>query len=319
MASLTSDQMKEAFATFDVHNTGRLDAEALRLALKGLGFDPHKYTSGHCEELIAAIHVRHNRPLGDHLFSSIDYLQFEALVSSKMVARGSEEELALAFRLLDRDRSGCITLENLVDAVRWVKTAPGGGAEGWREKQYPHSTHHTTTEYNDDDEDAAGEGRQWWRLDNEEVLREMIVEADVLDNDGAVNFKEFKRIISAGGASSTVIVGGDGDTTTTAPAADFYPPEPLGVSDSSSHRPTVSAPFTTTNTRRIHWSEYTPTKNKAQADKVTPQPPATTSSSGPASLKSSKSQSHYARPTGQNSNSGSLVKSTSTPSYRFRN
>lgn len=95
-------EIREAFALFDMNSDGRLDYHELKVALRALGFDMGK------REVLDII--RDHDSVGDNL---ITYDSFYQVVGEKMLARDPIEEIRRAFKLFDDDGTGRILLRNL--------------------------------------------------------------------------------------------------------------------------------------------------------------------------------------------------------------
>jgi len=99
-----SRELHEAFSTFDTAENGRIDRGELRVALRALGQEPLTDDIKHYLSVAS-----------ESVENTVDEAGFEEIVKCKLNELGSQEEALKAFRILDRDRSGRITLQNLQD------------------------------------------------------------------------------------------------------------------------------------------------------------------------------------------------------------
>eukprot|EP01065_Artemidia_motanka_P030537 TRINITY_DN36577_c0_g1_i1.p1 TRINITY_DN36577_c0_g1~~TRINITY_DN36577_c0_g1_i1.p1 ORF type:complete len:156 (+),score=55.22 TRINITY_DN36577_c0_g1_i1:55-522(+) len=101
--SLTDQQLKEAFTLFDQDNSGEIDADELKHAVKGLGY---KITPEEIDEMLSKIDKDGN--------ASISFDEFKRMLRGREVARDSGEEIDAAFDSFDAGKKGYINVEDVV-------------------------------------------------------------------------------------------------------------------------------------------------------------------------------------------------------------
>ena len=94
--------IKEAFSLFDSQSSGLIDCKDLKVAMRALGFEPRK------EEIKKMISDIDKDGSG-----TIDFVEFLAMMTTKMSEKDSREEIMKAFRLFDDDETGKISFKNL--------------------------------------------------------------------------------------------------------------------------------------------------------------------------------------------------------------
>ena len=107
---LTAEQraeVRQAFDLFDTNGQGIIDADALKVVLRALGFDPRK------EELRAMIANVDKANTG-----TIDFNEFLEILIVKMSERDTREEASRAFRQFDLDGRGRVSFDNLKVVAR---------------------------------------------------------------------------------------------------------------------------------------------------------------------------------------------------------
>merc|ERR1711879_834390 len=100
---LTEEQkqeIKEAFDLFDTDGSGEIDSKELKVAMRGLGFEP---TNEEIQGYLEACD-------GD---GDMTYDAFLALMSDMMLNRDPKDDMLKAFKLLDEHESGKITFQSL--------------------------------------------------------------------------------------------------------------------------------------------------------------------------------------------------------------
>jgi Ca2+-binding EF-hand superfamily protein len=101
------NEIRQAFDLFDTEGQGVIDANALKVVLRALGFEPRK------EEvagMIASIDSSSN--------GLIDFNEFLGLLLLKMGEKDTKEDALRAFRQFDLDQEGRISLANLQQVAR---------------------------------------------------------------------------------------------------------------------------------------------------------------------------------------------------------
>eukprot|EP00316_Scyphosphaera_apsteinii_P022535 CAMPEP_0119329390 /NCGR_PEP_ID=MMETSP1333-20130426/75708_1 /TAXON_ID=418940 /ORGANISM="Scyphosphaera apsteinii, Strain RCC1455" /LENGTH=151 /DNA_ID=CAMNT_0007338495 /DNA_START=39 /DNA_END=491 /DNA_ORIENTATION=+ len=95
-------EVRQAFDLFDTDGQGVIDANALKVVLRALGFEPRKEE---VKKMIASV---------DHTNSgTIDFNEFLELLLAKMSERDTKEQASRAFRQFDLNHCGKISFENL--------------------------------------------------------------------------------------------------------------------------------------------------------------------------------------------------------------
>ncbi|ORC79122.1 centrin [Trypanosoma theileri] len=121
VSDLTDEQrqeIKEAFDLFDTDGSGTIDAKELKVAMRALGFDPHKDEVRRL--LSSTMEERAGGGAGNDISGAvgmeplaIGFSEFMELMARKMTERDSREEMMKAFHLFDDDKTGKITFKNL--------------------------------------------------------------------------------------------------------------------------------------------------------------------------------------------------------------
>ncbi|KNC52140.1 centrin [Thecamonas trahens ATCC 50062] len=96
------NEIREAFDLFDADGTGTIDALDLRVAMRALGFEP---STDEIDHMIAAVDTDAS--------GTLDFSEFLEVVTRKINAPDSLDDLRKAFLLFDADRSGSISYDNL--------------------------------------------------------------------------------------------------------------------------------------------------------------------------------------------------------------
>lgn len=115
MASLTDEQIKEAFSLFDTDGSGAIDIEEMGLAMRVLGFG--QQSSDDIEKLIKSVDLTSR--------SLVEFKSFAKLMKQKMAQKDSLEEIQKAFQLFDLDKRSKINSANLSEVSRLLGENPG--------------------------------------------------------------------------------------------------------------------------------------------------------------------------------------------------
>ncbi|CAD8082166.1 unnamed protein product [Paramecium primaurelia] len=99
--------IKEAFDLFDVDGSGTIDEKELKVALRALGFEPGK------EEIQNLKQNLNNNNDSKENKNTIDFNEFLQIMTEKMNAKESQEEIERAFHLFSQGNDNFITFENL--------------------------------------------------------------------------------------------------------------------------------------------------------------------------------------------------------------
>uniref|UniRef100_A0A7S4BL76 EF-hand domain-containing protein n=1 Tax=Chrysotila carterae TaxID=13221 RepID=A0A7S4BL76_CHRCT len=102
---LTADQLeeiREAFKLYDTDDSGTIDADELKVAMRAMGFEPKR------DEVRRMIQESDRDGSG-----TISFETFQSVMATKMRTRDPKEEAIKAFRLFDDDETGTISLKNL--------------------------------------------------------------------------------------------------------------------------------------------------------------------------------------------------------------
>jgi len=103
--NLTTDELeeiREAFKLFDTDDSGTIDSDELKVAMRAMGFEPKR------DEVRRMIAESDREGSG-----TISFETFQAVMAAKMHTRDPREEAIKAFRLFDDDETGTISLKNL--------------------------------------------------------------------------------------------------------------------------------------------------------------------------------------------------------------
>jgi Ca2+-binding EF-hand superfamily protein len=153
---LTPEQqadIAEAFALLDVDGCGTIHAKDLKVALRALGYEPHR---DKVKKLVSEVDR-------ESMSNTLMAKEFEHILKTKFFEQDNEEEIDIAFPLFTQGKGDFITIEDL----RRVAAEIGEGG-----------------------------------LDDD-VLEEMVREADVLDHDGKISRDEFFRVMKRQNAYSS--------------------------------------------------------------------------------------------------------------------
>ncbi|CAI0430030.1 unnamed protein product, partial [Linum tenue] len=95
-------EIKEAFDLFDTDGSGTIDAKELNVAMRALGFE---MTEEQINQMIADVDKDGS--------GSIDFDEFVHMMTAKIGERDTKEELMRAFRILDNDKNGKISVDDI--------------------------------------------------------------------------------------------------------------------------------------------------------------------------------------------------------------
>ena len=144
---LTPEQQQDiadAFRLLEVESCGTIQAKDLKVALRALGYEPHK-------DKVKKLISEADREI---MSQTLSLKEFEGILKTKFFEQDNDEENEIAFPLFTQGRD-FITLDDL----RRVASEIGESGLG------------------------------------DDILEEMIREADVLDHDGRISHEEFFRVM----------------------------------------------------------------------------------------------------------------------------
>ncbi|KOO34086.1 centrin-like protein [Chrysochromulina tobinii] len=102
-------EIRQAFDLFDAEGQGVIDATALKVVLRALGFEPRKEE---VRAMIASVDKSENKE------GFIDFNEFLELLQQKMCEKDTKEDAMRAFRQFDLDHQGRISCANLQVVAR---------------------------------------------------------------------------------------------------------------------------------------------------------------------------------------------------------
>ncbi len=105
-------EIRQAFDLFDTEGQGVIDANALKVVLRALGFEPTR------DEVAAMVAAKTGRPSAAIESSAIDFNEFLELLLLKMSEKDSKEDAMRAFRQFDLGHAGRITFDDLKQVAR---------------------------------------------------------------------------------------------------------------------------------------------------------------------------------------------------------
>ncbi|GAV82420.1 LOW QUALITY PROTEIN: RCC_reductase domain-containing protein/EF_hand_5 domain-containing protein [Cephalotus follicularis] len=95
-------EIKEAFELFDTDGSGTIDAKELNVAMRALGFE---MTEEQITQMIADVDKDGS--------GAIDFDEFVHMMTAKIGERDTKEELMKAFQIIDQDKNGKISVEDI--------------------------------------------------------------------------------------------------------------------------------------------------------------------------------------------------------------
>ncbi|KAG2719821.1 hypothetical protein I3843_02G004900 [Carya illinoinensis] len=95
-------EIKEAFELFDTDGSGTIDAKELNVAMRALGFE---MTEEQINQMIADVDKDGS--------GAIDFDEFVHMMTAKIGERDTKEELMKAFRIIDQDKNGKISVSDI--------------------------------------------------------------------------------------------------------------------------------------------------------------------------------------------------------------
>ncbi|KAJ1696834.1 hypothetical protein LUZ63_005346 [Rhynchospora breviuscula] len=95
-------EIREAFDLFDTDGSGTIDAKELNVAMRALGFE---MTEQQIEQMIADVDKDGS--------GAIEFEEFVQMMTAKIGERDTKEELNKAFHLIDQDKNGKISVEDI--------------------------------------------------------------------------------------------------------------------------------------------------------------------------------------------------------------
>ncbi|KAJ0809024.1 putative flagellar calcium-binding protein calflagin [Helianthus annuus] len=103
----TRQELKEAFDLFDADGNGTIDAKELSNAMRALGFE---MTREEISDMIAEVDRDGS--------GAIDFDEFVYMMTDKICERNSKKELTTAFNILDHDKNGKISIQDIKNIAR---------------------------------------------------------------------------------------------------------------------------------------------------------------------------------------------------------
>ncbi|VVB05173.1 unnamed protein product, partial [Arabis nemorensis] len=95
-------EIKEAFELFDTDGSGTIDAKELNVAMRALGFE---MTEEQINKMIADVDKDGS--------GAIDFDEFVHMMTAKIGERDTKEELTKAFKIIDLDKNGKISADDI--------------------------------------------------------------------------------------------------------------------------------------------------------------------------------------------------------------
>lgn len=114
-------EYKEVFSMFDKDGDGTIDADELGTVMGSLGVNP---SDAEIQQMIEEVDTDKN--------GTIDFSEFCALMASKAGAVDPDVEAATVFGMIDKDKDGFITIEDLAAmaaGIQWGAERPPQGGD----------------------------------------------------------------------------------------------------------------------------------------------------------------------------------------------
>uniref|UniRef100_A0A2P2IX10 Caltractin n=1 Tax=Rhizophora mucronata TaxID=61149 RepID=A0A2P2IX10_RHIMU len=100
-------EIREAFDLFDTDGSGNIDARELNVAMRALGFE---MTEEQINQMIADVDKDGS--------GAIDFDEFVHMMTAKIGERDTKEELMKAFHIIDHDKNGRISANDIKQIAR---------------------------------------------------------------------------------------------------------------------------------------------------------------------------------------------------------
>ncbi|KAJ4750458.1 Calmodulin [Rhynchospora pubera] len=100
-------EIREAFELFDLDGSGTIDAKELNVAMRALGFE---MTEDQINQMMAEVDKDRS--------GGIDFDEFLYMMTEKIGERDTKEELMKAFRIIDQDKNGKISIQDIQNIAR---------------------------------------------------------------------------------------------------------------------------------------------------------------------------------------------------------
>lgn len=175
---LTQEQqqeIKEAFDLFDTNGSGIIDIKDLKVALRALGFEPSaKELKKQISDLNKPAHAKEaGQKDKDEGKITLDFKDFQDIMTTKMSEPAGENELRKAFILFSQDeKAQSLTMDEFRQ-------------DDWRQMKKIQITL----------EDLRGIADMLGETMTDDELKEMIFEANKKDRNGAVDIEQFLSIL----------------------------------------------------------------------------------------------------------------------------
>ncbi|KAF3326506.1 putative calcium-binding protein CML8 [Carex littledalei] len=100
-------EIREAFDLFDIDGSGTIDAKELSVAMRALGFE---MTADQLNQMMAEVDKDRS--------GGIDFDEFLYMMTEKIGERDTKEQLMKAFRIIDHDKNGKISIEDIQNIAK---------------------------------------------------------------------------------------------------------------------------------------------------------------------------------------------------------